>query len=108
MTWPLAQKALMVEHYSSKGIKFVATLLGRTEQEVMAKAYRMGLRVEFTQRCGRPFAIKPKPSGPTLVIAQPKRGPAYSDGPMVFTDKTRHTVCPSMPQCFHTNTHSNY
>ena len=106
--WTPEHIAAMTEHYSAKGPKFVAALIGKTEKQVMAKAHYMGLHFEFRARKGVLIPVKPKSDGPTLVIAQPRRGPAYSDGPMVFTDKTRRTVCPSMPQPTFSNTHSSY
>ena len=36
----------------------------------------------------------------------PKRGPAYSDGPMVITAETRRIVCPSPPRHLWSNTYS--
>ncbi len=36
------------------------------------------------------------------------RGPAHLDGPLVFTDKTRHTVYPRRPDPMFSNTHASY
>ena len=107
MRWAPEETAVLREHYAGNGVGFVARLLNRTDKQVMKKAYSLGLRVVSTTRNGKPLICKPKGS-PQISVAPSKRGPAYSDAPMVFTDQTRRVVCPSLPAHFRSNTYSVY
>lgn len=74
-------------------------------------------------RAAAAYAKKPKPpkkprtktakTAAAVVLAKPKapqspkaRGPAYLDGPLIFTDQTRRVVYPSKPAPMRTNTHA--
>ena len=108
MRWTPEQTAFLREHYASKGVGYCAAALGCTDKQCMAKAHYIGVRCETTMRDGRPYKCPPKRTEPSFVIAAPKRGPAYLDGPLILTDKTRRVVCPSMPQPWRSNTHSMF
>lgn len=65
-----------------------------------------------TVRTTKPVVqVKPprvKKAAPTFVIRAGARGPAYLPGDPVTTDKTRHVVCPRMPDPTYSNTHNVY
>lgn len=109
--WTEEQLATLRRLYPTTSPREVAAAVGRPLKSVYCKANDLGLKTTAPGRTGR----KPSPtlaSIPCLPASKPARatarGPAYLDGPLVFTDKTRRVVGPAMPQPTRSNTHNTF
>lgn len=106
--WTPEQVAELVRLYPTTRPEAVAQLIGRPLKSVYDKAAKLGIRCLCPQASKTAAKVGSKPCLPSVRVRAPVRGPAYLDGPLVFTDKTRRVVGPAMPQPTRSNTHNTF
>lgn len=117
--WTDSENRYLRKHYPTQGAKFVAPVLGRSVTAVTAQAAVLSVRCEvcvqligYVKKAPVPKLVpKPRPVvvAPALPKAAPKpRGPALSDGPVLYHPNFKFTRAPAPPAALRTNTYSTY
>ena len=104
--WLPEHAATLREHYPTCGAAFVAELTGRSAKEVYRYADKHSIK-RVVVRYGKTASPAEARNGVIgKVKAAPTRGPAYLDGPLVFTAQTLRTVYAPPLRSLRTNTFS--
>ena len=109
--WTPEQIALLREHYPSKGGAYTSLLVGHGLDATVQQAYALKIARLYSIK-GRALAPRkasiPRDPDVTIAAVAHRRGPAYLDGPLVFTDRTIRTVYAPPPRALRTNTHFQF
>ena len=112
VNWLPEHAAALLQHYPTRGAAFVSEVTGRSVKEVYRYAAKHDIKSLVFMREGVAFTRKKTSSESShslvniKVNSAPTRGPAYLDGPLVFTAQTVRTVYTPMPRALRTNTFS--